>query len=102
MALDRILVHQSEGRRIPLEPAEIFYLEADEPIWKRFLAGKWGQENSSDVPAPIFLPPSRAPCPLRNQRQGLDTDYMQEIGKKIRRQKDKSNSEEIESHSPGS
>jgi hypothetical protein len=30
MALDRILVHQSEGRRIPLEPAEIFYLEADD------------------------------------------------------------------------
>jgi len=28
MGLDRILVHQSEGQRIPLEPAEILYLEA--------------------------------------------------------------------------
>jgi DNA-binding LytR/AlgR family response regulator len=30
MALDRILVHQSEGRPIPLEPAEIYYLEAED------------------------------------------------------------------------
>jgi DNA-binding LytR/AlgR family response regulator len=30
MALERILVHQSEGRRIPLEPAEIYYLEAED------------------------------------------------------------------------
>lgn len=30
MAIDRILVHQTEARRIPLEAAEIFYLEADD------------------------------------------------------------------------
>ena len=30
MALDRILIHHSDGRRIPVEPADIFYLEAED------------------------------------------------------------------------
>ena len=30
MALDRILIHDSDSRRIPVEPAEIFYLEAED------------------------------------------------------------------------
>lgn len=30
MGLDRVLIQHSDGRRIPIEPAEIFYLEADD------------------------------------------------------------------------